>query len=121
MQGNCSSEPSATSLNLSAPSFRARKAGQCVLVTDTTLMEVNQHLWLDNLYIRQKVTAATKKASNAGHISAFGDDCHLWMTTVTLQGAGTLVPDSMPIKVVGGQVFASGTEGVVFTVKFYNP
>jgi hypothetical protein len=112
MQGNCSSEPSAASLNLSAPSFKARKAGQCILVTDTTLMEVNQYLWLDNLYIQQKATDATIKASQPGHITCFGDACHLWMTSVTLQGAGKLVKESMPMTVIGGQVFASGAEDV---------
>jgi hypothetical protein len=108
IQGNCTLEPSAMSLGLSAPDLRARKAGQCILVTDTTLIEVSQHLWLDNLYIRQKQTTATNATRRNVHVACIYGTCNLWMTSVTLQGAKKAIIGSRAILAYGGKLFASG-------------
>jgi hypothetical protein len=110
MQGNCASEPSAISLSLPAPDLKGRKTGQCVLVTDIRLMEIAHNLWLDNLYIRQKLTDATDESTYPGELTCQGKSCNLWLTSVTLQGAQKLTPSFSYLAVYGGQMFASGAK-----------
>jgi hypothetical protein len=110
MQGNCSSDTS--TLNVSAPDLLSLKAGQCVLLTDGRLVEVEDNLSLDNLYIRQ---FRTSRGLSNELLGCFGEDCNLWLTSVTLQGAP--VPDSSEfiyggVNVAGGQLYAEGAKGV---------
>jgi hypothetical protein len=111
IQGNCASEPSSRDLGLAAPKLRSRRPGQCILITDVGLLEVEQDLWLANLYIRLKTTDDTKNefvVDSHSHLNCFGKDCNLWLTSVTLQGVLTnaVTYDAMDVK--GGQVYASG-------------
>jgi hypothetical protein len=116
MQGNCSSDTS--SLNLSAPDLLSLKAGQCVLLTDGSLMQLENSLWLDNLYIRY---SKTSRGYADALLVCYGKDCNLWLTSVTLQGALAKHPFFGGVAVEGGQLYAEGADGVhtLFTSRMF--
>jgi hypothetical protein len=105
VQGNCSSEPSATILGLSEPALVERKPGQCVLVTDVRLMNVKQNLWMDSLYIRHHTTTTTDTPTI---LDGYGKGCNLWLTSVTLQGDSFEAPAIGGFDIAGGQLYAEG-------------
>jgi hypothetical protein len=105
MQGNCSSDPS--SLNLSAPDLLTLRAGQCVLLTDGSLMKLQDSLWLDNLYIRY---LKTSRGIALSLLLCFGKGCNLWLTSVTLQGALGQVPAIGGALIEVGQLYAEGAD-----------
>jgi hypothetical protein len=107
MQGNCSSDTS--SLNLSAPDLLSLKAGQCVLLTDGSLMQLEGSLWLDNLYIRY---LKTSRGYAEALLVCYGKDCNLWLTSITLQGALAQHPHTGGVLVEGGQLYAEGADSV---------
>jgi hypothetical protein len=107
MQGNCSAAPSAVALGLSGPVLLARKPGQCVVVTDTPLTLVEQNLWMDNLYIRQKTTNNTG-TTHPQLVGCYRYVCNLWLTSVTFQGDSSAFPSHGGVIVSGGQLYAEG-------------
>jgi hypothetical protein len=97
-------------LGLSAPGeLVARTSQQCLLVTDVRFLRVEQHLWLDNLYIHKR---RTPRSSESSLVDCLGSGCNLWLTSVILQ-EGNQSPsghlyDNRAFAVVGGQLYAEG-------------
>lgn len=108
MQGNCNTRPSVDRLGLtgSAPLIDWRP-GQCVIVTDMIFFDVQQNLWLDNLYIRHRNTFRTDILTGS-IVHCDSEDCLIWMTKVTLQGSGDAHEDPQAIHMFGGQLYADG-------------
>jgi hypothetical protein len=107
MQGNCSTAPSAALLGLTGPDLVQQQPGQCLLVTNTPLTSVQQNLWMDNLYIRQKTTSETGTL-HPQMVACNGKVCNLWLTTVTMQGDSSELPSLGGVVVSGGQLYAEG-------------
>eukprot|EP00892_Ulva_mutabilis_P004134 jgi/Ulvmu1/2092/UM124_0007.1 len=83
IRGNCSSPPE---LQLEGPSLLPLLAGQCVLIADMYLLRVRfGWLWMHNLYLRHAVSA---RDDNMALIELTSEGGRLWLTKVTLQGAG---------------------------------
>jgi hypothetical protein len=116
MQGNCNSEPSASALGISDRRLEPRTPGQCVLVTDQSLMEISlQNLWLDSLYIRYSTVANNNICCTVNLLVFSGNDTtNLWLTSVTLQGEANQGPEYSPLQspgaitVRGAQLYAEG-------------
>jgi hypothetical protein len=101
LQGNCSSKPPNAALGWSQLKLIALKPRQCVVYVNVRLTNVQQSLWLDNIYIRHR---QSRRASPTSLLACLGKSCNLWLTSVTLQndeGSGGL-------DVKGGQVYAEG-------------
>jgi hypothetical protein len=107
MQGNCSSEPSAADLGLSGSSdLFSRSPGQCILVTVERLLKVEQHFWLDNLYILLKKGSEGDKSSV---LDCLGSACNMWLTSVRLQEyEGDYLSSFGGLTIGGGQLYAEG-------------
>lgn len=106
MQGNCSMEPYAYGLSLSNEAPLAdRSPGQCVLVTNSHVLHVQQKLWIDNIYIRQGQTRGVELYSL---VMCQSVDCNLWLTSVTMQGSGELQPFASGITMHAGKVYGEG-------------
>lgn len=106
LQGNCSHEPTAEQLPLYNGAQSEWKPGQCVILTDVELVELELQLWLDNLYIRHVTTPRTDTVSVLWCVTEM---CQMWMTSVTIQGDGDGDPSSGALWVTGGLVYAEGT------------
>jgi hypothetical protein len=77
---------------------------QCVLVTDLRLFKLEQHLWLDNLYILYNTTA---RSDESNVLDCLGGACNMWLTSVTLQASdNNLMSDYGGAWIGGGQLYA---------------
>lgn len=110
MQGNCRAGVTAESLGLSG-ALVPRLPGQCVIITDTTLLSERQNLWIDSLYIRFKKTDRSDDRVESV-VKCIGEECNMWMTSVTVQGDGDTDPKFGGVLVSGGQLYAQGTDSV---------
>jgi hypothetical protein len=70
------------------------------------LVAPSKNLWLDGLYIRQQTTSRT---DTRALMWCNGEDCNLWLTSITLQGDDTYWPYYGGVGVEGGQLFAEGS------------
>jgi hypothetical protein len=108
LQGNCSLEPP-TSILENADLRAPVKPGQCVLGTNLRLMNVQQSLWLDSLYITHN---ESRRSDPESLLACFGKQCNLWLTGVTLEGTTS----NRGLDVKGGQAYAEGVHAGHFLV-----
>lgn len=72
--------------------MRPLKPGQCLLLTDANVMYArNGRLWLNNVYIRLRMTERARSTGSAPALVSVTDapSGRLYMTNVTLQGSST--------------------------------
>lgn len=103
IRGKCDSEPP-----LEEPFVQGLEdwqPGQCVLVTDISLMQIDTSIWLDSLHIHHQHTDRTDTESV---ISCESRACQLWMTNVSLKGDVKQDPLRNAIVLSGGEVYAQG-------------
>lgn len=101
MQGNCSdAEPLpdalATAVAGLQPPLLPLAPGQCLLLTDATVVSTWHLLWLDNVAIRQSPSKRLRVAAPllGGAGGAAPGPAALYLTRSTLQGAGGAAPSS---------------------------
>lgn len=107
IQGNCVDEPSEEKLGLTGPGLD-RSPGQCVIASDTTLIWLENSLWLDNLYIRYSASTAFEDDYYNDILECSSPDCNLWLTSVTMQGDGPGDKTAGAIWAKESQVYAEG-------------
>jgi hypothetical protein len=87
-----------------------RLPGQCVLVTFKRFLDIAQHLWLDNLYIRHHPLDELEVPD----LLSCWEGCHMWLTSVSLQGDLGKGQDVGSIAVGMGQLYAEGELSACF-------
>eukprot|EP00892_Ulva_mutabilis_P005563 jgi/Ulvmu1/3379/UM158_0002.1 len=81
--GNCTAAPQ---LQLEDPPLLPLLPGQCVITTDMDIWHVRfGRLWMHNLYLRHTFSV---RDNGVALIESTGPFVQLWMTQMTLQGAG---------------------------------
>lgn len=106
LQGNCNDPPPDELVkHITGTELLPLKPGQCLLTTDASLMNVEHgNMWLDGVYVRQKHTDSYYQS-----LISVGRKGTLWMTSVTLQGDGSHVPNCEQCALdVASQLYAEG-------------
>lgn len=84
VQGSCAAAPGPALAQPGGADLRPLLPGQCLLVTDTSLLTVtNSSLWIDNLYVRLKRTA--KSPLEPVLLTTEVDSPGVYLSGVTLQ------------------------------------
>eukprot|EP00892_Ulva_mutabilis_P011353 jgi/Ulvmu1/8590/UM045_0033.1 len=84
IRGNCAAAPQ---LQLKGPPLLPLLPGQCVIVADMDLWQVRfGRLWMHNLYLRHVLTT---RADIGLLLWSTDEGGHMWLTQMTVQGAGT--------------------------------
>ena len=114
MQGNCD-ESALPDLDLppSHAPLRPLKPGQCLLLANNNLFEVNgTKLWIDNLHIRLTV-ARDDQFSHL--VEVRGASGELWMTNMSIQGNGDGVRDCWACGLYAWEAGKTYVSGVLLT------
>lgn len=111
LQGNCDASTAAGAFKLNGSPLEGLTEGQCLVVTDTSLLSVTVgDLWLDQLYIRHHLPEeeTDPDAVRTGALVSVAGKGKLYMTKITLQGDG--VNRMQGVRVLNaGRVYAYGS------------
>lgn len=115
VQGNCGPTTNISDVwsSDSSVSLRPLLPGQCLILADQNVIALKDNkIWIDGLYIR--LTVPRNSTGYDRFVDVSGSDSQVWMTNVTLQGSGNVLPEqdcnACGLAVSSsGSVYAEGT------------